>query len=612
MTQLFPHVPFDPIETPQSFAARLSWLHTKGALLPFLQDIGVKPAELMSNEARSIETLAMISGEDASALARNAALRVAKRAYDLRGSQVSAEFMARPATVFCPTCLAEDDAQYGDPRLRRGRWIWTLSAVRTCPEHGLPLVARAKKQWDDELHVMSDRVPERGQALQEIMGSQHVRTVSPLQSYIVSRLSGERGPEWLDAQTLDQALRATEMLGIVIKFGPAKNLQTASRDDWDVAGRAGFEYTSRGEEGILEGLEQIFRARPPSVTNAGAQKVFGRLFQWLAFAKGAKDPGEIKAIMREFIFGHFALASGHKVYGVALDQRRLHTATSLASEAGLDARTLRSVLFATRLICADDEKAQVAFSAEAGRAVASSITRLVAVTGLPKALNCTRPQADQLVDEVLLTPIVDEFLQGHGRVRKAFDADQITAFLDRLHTVAHKVIDVPDDLVPVSKAAERAKISSGEIMHLILCEHLRTVIRKSGSTGIESIFVDSDEVKAAAKKYLVGLSVSGAAGRLKMPRPAVAKLARENPDLLRPQTVVSQSGQHQFMRFLEQDIQGFRQNFTTAIRVANKRGVEVKVILGQLKRAGVKPVFRHSDFGVALYRSCEIPELEPI
>jgi len=29
MTQLFPNFPFDPIETPQSYAARLAWLHTE-------------------------------------------------------------------------------------------------------------------------------------------------------------------------------------------------------------------------------------------------------------------------------------------------------------------------------------------------------------------------------------------------------------------------------------------------------------------------------------------------------------------------------------------------------------------------------------------------------
>lgn len=55
----------------------------------------------------------------------------------------------------------------------------------------------------------------------------------------------------------------------------------------------------------------------------------------------------------------------------------------------------------------------------------------------------------------------------------------------------------------------------------------------------------------------------------------------------------------------------FRANFTTAVRVANSHDVEVKVILGRLKRARVSPVFRHADFGINLYRTCDIPVIAP-
>jgi len=609
MTQLFPHFPFDPIETVQSFAARLAFLHTGGTLLPFLQDIGIKPAELMSSEVSAIERLAEVSGMAVSSISQNTAVRVGKRAYDLRGAQVSAEFMARPAPVFCPACLGDDDALSGEPKLRRGRWIWTLSVVRTCPTHGLPLIARAKQAWSDELHEMGDRVPEAGQRLQDLVNAQHTREVSPLQSYIVARLSGEGGPEWLDGQTIEQAWRTTEMLGMVAVFGPDKNLQTATRDDWDAAGRAGFEYTSRGEQGILEGLETIFAARSSGVKNAGPQKVFGRLFQWLAFAKGTKDAGDIKRIMRAFIFDNFALATGHKVFGVALPERRLHTAASLSSEAGLDVRTLSSVLVVKGLVPDTDEKTKAAFDAEAGRDVARSITRLVAGKGLPKALGCTRPQAEQLVDEGLLVPIVDEFVEGHGRVRKAFDAAQIAAFLQKIDSATCRVDLVADDLVPVSKAAERAKISSAEIMHLILGRHLKTVVRELGSTGIASIFVDSDEVKSAAQKLLVGLSFSNAAGRLKIPRLSLMALAREHPNELATQLVAPHAGTYKFGRLLKPDVEAFREKFTTVARVANRYDVELKVIHSRFKRAGVKPEFRRVDVGVNLYRSSKIPEL---
>jgi hypothetical protein len=79
--------------------------------------------------------------------------------------------------------------------------------------------------------------------LHDLASDQAVRAVSPLQSYIVARLSGARGPEWLDAQLIEQAWRATEMLGMVIAFGPNKDLSEATRDEWDAAGHTGFKYT---------------------------------------------------------------------------------------------------------------------------------------------------------------------------------------------------------------------------------------------------------------------------------------------------------------------------------------------------------------------------------
>jgi len=608
MTQLFPHFPFDPIETPQSFASRLAWLHTQGALVPFLKDIGIKPAELISSEAHTIDVLAKIAGVDALSLQGNTGVRVGKRRYNLRGSHVSAEFMARPATTYCAACLADDDALFGEPGLRRGRWIWTLAAVRTCPEHGLPLLVQEKEKWDDDLHVMTDRVPKHEQDLRDIAAKLQVRTVSPLQSYITARLSGVAGPEWLDAQGLEQVWRTTEMLGMVLLCGPDKNLKTATRDEWDNAGREGFKYTSRGEQGVREALQCIFQARPRLAKNEGPQKVFGRLFQWLAFAKGAKEPGRIKDIMRTFIFEHFALPAGHAVFGTALPQRRLHTAPSLAKEVGVDVRTLRNLLIAKRLVPAGNENAHVAFDAAAGRSVANSMVRLVAGIALPKVLNSSRPQAEQLLDEGLLTPIVDEFVEGHGRVQKACDAMQIEGFLECLHDAAQSVPIISDDLVSVSKAAERAKISSGEIVHLILGYHLQTVVRKQGQRGVSSIFVDADEVKGAVRILGNRLSISAVSAALKMPRHSVVKLASTRPDLLPTMIIEPRVGSHQIPRFCEGDVQKFRESFTSATRVANKQGVELKVTLGAFKRAGVKPVFRHSDIGIDLYRTRDIPE----
>ncbi len=106
---LAPHFPFDAEESPLSFAARLARLHTGDRLVSFLRDLGIKPEQMAVNDETALTRLAEVSGVAVDVLRANAAVRVGKRTYDLRGELVTAEFLANPYTAFCPACLAEDD-----------------------------------------------------------------------------------------------------------------------------------------------------------------------------------------------------------------------------------------------------------------------------------------------------------------------------------------------------------------------------------------------------------------------------------------------------------------------------------------------------------------------
>ena len=213
---LLPHLPFDPIETPLSYAAGLASYHAAKPMLPFLRDIRISPEAIASSDPEALARLAEISGASLNDLCRNAPVRMGKRTYDLRGELVSAEFLSNPYTVFCPACLAEDD-QTGR---RRGRWEWALSVVRTCNRHEIPLFRQAQVAWDGKLHDLDRRVPERAVQLQSLIEKAEQRSASPLQNYVLRRLDGIAGPDWVDAQTLDQATRTTELLGVLVGFGP--------------------------------------------------------------------------------------------------------------------------------------------------------------------------------------------------------------------------------------------------------------------------------------------------------------------------------------------------------------------------------------------------------
>ena len=614
MSALFPILPFDQEETPISFTARLASLHIGLPILPFLRDIEVKAHELAGCKNDALERLAFVSGIELAELRRNAARSLGNRSFALRGHVFSAEFFASPYTVFCPACLREDDSLGGDPALvRKGRLTWTLRPVRTCPVHGLELIRRKKVTWDDAFHQMALRVPERAEALDELVDRAMRRAPSPLQGYVIARLEGVTGQSWLDSQPLEQAVRATEMLGLLLEFGPKAKPGDLDEGQWDAAGRAGYEVTAKGEEGIRDALRDVQADFLKRGGKPDRGNVLGAPYRWLASPKNRKEPGDIRRIMREHIFAEMEIAAGEPILGETLGERRLHSVDSLASETRLDPRTLRHVLAAQGLVPIEkDGTGYHVFDAAAGRQVASSIHRSTKMKSLPEVLNCTRPQAGQLVEEGMLDPIADGRSQAAGRTRKAIGNQDIERFLTALHNSAMPVGTASMCMVPISKAAEKAKLSCIEIVHLVLGGFLRNVARLEDVEGYAAILVDSVEIRSAKARYLPGIAALDAFARLKLPKSTGWDLVhREESPRLQPIVINGLNGQHRFFRFSEDRVAAFASEYTTEIRVANANGIEKKDVVKRLKMRGVRPVLGQVDIGLDMYRAQDIPTFEP-
>lgn len=595
---LVPHFPFDAGESPLSFAARLSKLHTGNSLVSFLRDIGIRPDQMAANDEAALSCLSEVSGVAVDALRANAAVLAGKRTYDLRGEMVTAEFLANPHTMFCPACLAVDDRT----GLRRGRWEWALSVVRTCPDHEIPLVRHVQVAWDDKLHELDRRVPERGEQLKALITNAGHRSVSPLQDYVMRRLDGKAGPEWMDAQTLDQATRVTQLLGVLVAFGPTQKLPELTSDDWDHAGRIGFAFTSRGECGIREAFEAQFRKFDDATGTPGARKIFGCFYNALAHSKSLKDPGDIARILREIIIENIALPGGSSVLGTELVERQLHTVASLAQEQKLDSRTLRGVLVAARVL-PDNARAHFAFPVEKGREVAQRMMRVVHVISLPEELNCKRPLVDSLFADRLLTPIYYGSPGTRGRTQKAVDREEAGMLVARLHAKAVEVKICRGDLVPVSKAAEKAKVPTVIVVHLILGGFLKHVIRLAGQEGIGALRVDPAEVGLQASTVTTRLSPAEAFGALKIPREVGWSLVDRGPaEVSLPVSYVSgPAGDHRIPQFDLAEVSDFRARFIHPARIAEQHCLQVGEVVSQLKRRGIRPALSRAEIGVDFY-----------
>ncbi len=164
----------------------------------------------------------------------------------------------------------------GGPSLPVGRLLWVTSPVRTCSIHQVPLIAEPSSGISASFADISAYLPPFPQ-LKELAKSAQQIQVSGLQTYVEDRFSGAERHAWLDSQDIDLATKATEMLGACIEFGAHFEHTKLSESQWDMAGRIGFEFTSRGEQGVREGLAIIQRKPEKSVAHSGPQGVFGQL-----------------------------------------------------------------------------------------------------------------------------------------------------------------------------------------------------------------------------------------------------------------------------------------------------------------------------------------------
>ncbi|PFG63990.1 TniQ protein [Thioclava sp. ES.031] len=600
---LAPQIPFDPQESPLSYAARLAGVHTGGRLVQFLKDFGIEPQDMAANKDEALSLLADLSGVALGDLRANAAVPVGKRTYDLRGELVAAEFLANPHTVFCPACLAEDDRS----GWRRGHWEWSLSVVRTCSRHGIPLVRQAKGPWDDVFHELEYIVPERGEDLQALIKKAKPRSVSPHQEYVIRRLNGKAGPEWLDAQTLEQAVRATELLGVLVAYGPTQKLPELEADDWDHAGSIGFEFTSRGEEGIREALEAQFRKFDDASGTPGARKIFGCFYNALAHSKSLKEPGDIARILRDIVIENIAMPAGTKVLGVTLPERCLHTVASLAKDENLDSRTLRDVLVAASLI-PEKAPAHYPIPLQKGRDVASRVKRIVNVSSLPDVLACARPLVDQLFADRMLTPIYYGRPGTKGRTQKAVDRDEIAMLVGKLHAKAVELDSENDGLVPVSKAAEKAKVPAVTVVHMILGGFLERVFRLAGQDGIAAVRVDPAEVKRHRATCSKGLSAMEAFAALKISRNILWRLVDRCPEevSLAVNWIVGPDDEHRILWFDPAVVEDFKDRFIHPARLAELHGLQLWEVASRLKRRGVQPALLGEEVGENFYRTRDL------
>lgn len=381
---LLPVLPIIGGESLTSYLARVARFHGGVDVYRFLSLIELSRHDAMLPEADVIERISALTGQPAEVISRMTFQRHGARMRSICGEPIYAEFANLDQTSYCPECLLEDSRTDSPSRgARVGRVAWMIEPMRACRRHRISLVRRKNSASVEKFQLMADVAPD-DRALEAQVGSAERCGSSTLLDYIENRLAGEQGPLWLDGQQIDLAARACEMLGLILTAGTHVNMKTVTQSEWIEAGSVGYDFASRGDDGLREGFHLAFERFLARGLKGGPQKVFGRLYQWLQFNKASKSCGPIREVLREFILDNFPVEAGADLLGSPVDRQRVHSVFSLARKTGEHQKTVNRAAVLTGLIDGDPLRLQAhhVFDASTGEDLIHRIRNSISVLRL--------------------------------------------------------------------------------------------------------------------------------------------------------------------------------------------------------------------------------------
>lgn len=497
--QLHPYLPFDHVETTESYLRRLSEFHTGRDRRALLADFGIDLRDFASGTDDALSKMAAITGVDAKVL--KAGLFLFRPRYrEFRDEVVSIEFLRCEGAMICPECIRED-AQDDHPWLFKERVLWRLRPVQTCLEHGCRLIST--------LDAATSTEPSKSFTAHFRNCHQDPTAQAPtaLETNILNRLLGAAtgAGSWLDSQTIEQGVKVCEMIGATLMHGLKFKGRMLTDEDWRQAGNNGFSIARGGAGAVMTALSDVASMSTTTAGQAGPKAVYGRLYEWLAYNSPVPDPGPIRGLLRENILDTLVVEPDEVLLGERVEGRRLHSVYSLSLKTGLHQKRLRKILVQAGL--ADNDTWDLAahrlvFPVAQAEELCADIINSVSLHQLPEAIGCSRTQAESLHREGVLRPVIDTSV-AFGIGKLAFSRRDLNSFLSRINSLP--VVPLANgDLVDLVSAAKITGRSTGDLVTLIFLRNVEAYRHGNVPSvgGIRFSISDLDRIRTRKPRSL--------------------------------------------------------------------------------------------------------------
>lgn len=604
--RIHPSVPHRVDETPASLVSRLAFLHRAESVRVFSLDMGVPFQSVVDGHPGAMANLADLVGVPARQISDAAIVR-SNGAFSIRGQDVVKPLLRRDRPAVCPRCLAEDLGEDAGPWMASCRVQWALHPVRTCQIHRVDLV---EVQSADKIppHDFARLIEPMVGSIVRLAQEAGYAEPSSLEAYLLDRLDGSAGPDWLDALPWHAAAKACEMIGAVATLGREAPIKTMTNSQWREAGGVGFEIASKGASGIRAFFDTLRTTYPQGRSDpTGPQAWLGRIHTWLGDTRlPGFDP--LRDIVVDMVAESSPVGLEDRLYGRPIvDRRRLHSIRTAALETGLHPKRLRRILAACGTIPLDhgaitDDR--LLFSAPDAEATLLKAKHAISERDAESYLNAGRVQTKVLAKAGFIRPFV---ASGRAGLKDAaYDTRELDGFLARLTAKAETMMFHAEPIYRIPEAAKRTNCSSTEIVQAILEDRMEWVGRIDGEHGYMSVLVDVNEVRGLVRgDHGDRLPLANVQAALRTTFGVVDALIRTG--LLPSERVISPLNRCPYTAVCQRDLDAFLRTYGSLHDLARERGMHFAPLKRALTDRGIGPAFGKPAVPATFYRRSDIP-----
>jgi len=572
-------LPLGEAETALSLASRLAALNGASRMLDFCTDMGMSWRQLAKGHPATVRTLALLADVDAEQLLHWTPQFQPDRSYRLGHTRAKFTAFLRKSMRVCSACIA-DDIRANGPLGAYHRGYWSVRALRSCLIHNQVLtpiqsIGENLDRYDFAMQI---------DGLANLPPAQTIKAGS-LQTYLMQRLHGAKGPDWPDSLSFHVIAQSAEALGVLLINGADADRADLTEAEWIKAGQCGFDVFTGGPEALRQKLKSL--QDTAWVGRSLHRQTYRVFFQWLRGRRHDESFAPVIDVVRSFIFDNFPIKLGTEILGGVCEEQKLHTIGTASLKFGITRERLGQALvyegMAARRAQSKAAKIAAYLPELEVRRIVSDVKNAMLIHQATRFLGFERNLFAALVTRGLIPSYVG--LHKNMLFRRAnlegFQRALYPKFPARRIPTEHRF--------GFRQLMPRLRCGFADLIELIVAGNIKTVDRDLDVLGLHGLALDIREVRVAlAVPSDIGLSQMDCCDKLHLregsTKPLVAAKLLELINVRRPITkkpIVVASAT---------SIKKFDRNFISLARLAKEQGRAPGPLSQQLATADVYPV----------------------